>query len=1092
MTNKTAMYMPNRSTGVVTVTGTAPNKIYTISGGLTGFIYDSNNGIPRIGDLVSSSVSGTVPADTRVATASVSSVIGANQSIAVTLDKDTTLVDGNNISISENPDYDVNWAGDSRWLEDKFIRFSYRFKYEDNEYSVFAPFSQPMFIPKQYAQFGGGSESTSEDMTNAYKSTIVSWFENNVNNIGLKIPMNEATSALMISDLLVTDIDILYKESDALAVKVLETVNLTGKTFTSISYKDAAHGENTKYYLDYNYNSSTPYKTLPSNQVTRVSDKVPIKALAQEVIGNRIVYGNYLDRHSSPSKIAFSASAQNKSTTYDNHTQYPTQQLKKNRTYQVGFVLSDRYGRQSDVILSSFDTVPGTAGSTVFHSYNNLDEQTTAPVIDWLGDALSIQLNEAIGVNPPPSSGQPGVYSIDNPLGWYSYKIVVKQQEQEYYNVYLPGFINGYPVITDNERNKSIFTTLIGDNINKIPRDLSEVGPSDREYNSSEVLYIRVNNPDIGNKPVSGQVQHDYAWNQQYYPNNVSQDVLSISTVREMEIASIPFVALALEGEYGSNKKASEYFYDAGGSVVNTETTTIPTGSIPWGKVGPDPAFYNADSNPLVVRIDSSSNANNFPGARVTSYSINPVSPDPPEPAQTRLSMVPVLSVAETKPDYSLLDIFWETSLSGNLTDLNALISAQYGGLVGTNFAPTSFPESTPSGDQLGVDFNFKNGGGVLVAANAITINPNTTVITNQFGATVPVGTFVVAVNGTASGFEVRTGSAEKFFYSTASLNRDIYTISFETSYNDGTTNYPADPITLSPLTLTNVAPVGINCSVPSGISSGTTIIKTFTVTSNGSIDTSGTPPNNTLEMVWSIDGIPTAGGVPISGLFEISSTGVLSVVSGQSLVNNTEYELDIKVIDVNGNSDGLASYCNNFIFTAGIQHVPVAICEGRQGGIRAICGETSEWLFTADATSTSSADVIYNVKAAYNTATTGKLTQGVMTMSPTLTTTCISEDSTINYTVEYRLNYSSSWTAASCDVGSPGQTAGGAIAGNAPLIGSYGLPGTKEFHFSIPGEYRVWTDLMQGEACTISCGTSEFYVDFGDKTYPAVCTGPL
>ena len=35
---------------------------------------------------------------------------------------------------------------------------------------------------------------------------------------------------------------------------------------------------------------------------------------------------------------------------------------------------------------------------------------------------------------------------IANPLGWYSYKIVVKQQEQEYYNVYLPGFINGLPI----------------------------------------------------------------------------------------------------------------------------------------------------------------------------------------------------------------------------------------------------------------------------------------------------------------------------------------------------------------------------------------------------------------------------------------------------------------------------------------------------------------------------------------------------------------------------------------------------------------------------------------------------------------------
>ena len=73
-----------------------------------------------------------------------------------------------------------------------------------------------------------------------------------------------------------------------------------------------------------------------------------------------------------------------------------------------------------------------------------------------------------------------------NPLGWFSYKVVVKQQEQEYYNVYLPGFVNGYPVIGGaSERNKSFFTTALGDNVNKIPRDLSEVGPTDKDYTSS-------------------------------------------------------------------------------------------------------------------------------------------------------------------------------------------------------------------------------------------------------------------------------------------------------------------------------------------------------------------------------------------------------------------------------------------------------------------------------------------------------------------------------------------------------------------------------------------------------------------------------
>ena len=62
---------------------------------------------------------------------------------------------------------------------------------------------------------------------------------------------------------------------------------------------------------------------------------------------------------------------------------------------------------------------------------------------------------------PNPATGWPGLYRGFLPmmeyqvlktltvftirLGWYSYKIVVKQTEQEYYNVYLPGIMAAYP-----------------------------------------------------------------------------------------------------------------------------------------------------------------------------------------------------------------------------------------------------------------------------------------------------------------------------------------------------------------------------------------------------------------------------------------------------------------------------------------------------------------------------------------------------------------------------------------------------------------------------------------------------------------------
>ena len=62
----------------------------------------------------------------------------------------------------------------------------------------------------------------------------------------------------------------------------------------------------------------------------------------------------------------------------NSYLSYPTHTLKQNRNYQIGFVLADRYGRQSDVILSPLDTnqyEPSNAGanhydgSTVFNPY---------------------------------------------------------------------------------------------------------------------------------------------------------------------------------------------------------------------------------------------------------------------------------------------------------------------------------------------------------------------------------------------------------------------------------------------------------------------------------------------------------------------------------------------------------------------------------------------------------------------------------------------------------------------------------------------------------------------------------------------------
>ena len=85
--------------------------------------------------------------------------------------------------------------------------------------------------------------------------------------------------------------------------------------------------------------------------------------------------------------------------------------------------------------------------------------------------------------------------------------------------------------------------------------------------------------------------------------------------------------------------------------------------------------------------------------------------------------MVPFLSVAETEPVESLLDIFFETSLSGNLAELNALVDSEYGGLTSSNFAAADFFESATKPTIVGTPFQFLDGAGTAINASLVNID---------------------------------------------------------------------------------------------------------------------------------------------------------------------------------------------------------------------------------------------------------------------------------------------------------------------------------------------------------------------------------
>ena len=534
-----------------------------------------------------------------------------------------------------NPYYNANYQGDPDYLEDKFARFSYRFKFDDGEYSVFAPFTQECFIPKQDGYFLYTNDDDN-DMSAAYRSTVVDFMENKVNQIDLLIdlpkvgdPNYVTTLENVTSHFKIVEIDILYKESDGLAVAVVDTITPA----QILAQFDSANPSNT---YKYTYSGTKPFRTLPEDQLIRVYDKVPVKALGQEIISNRIVYSNFQTKHTPPvveynvgsgAKKSFdiTTNPNNQTSWTTSIVEYPNSTLKQNRNYQAGFVFSDRFSRNTSTVLSnsSDSTVSGPSAtqlSTVYSEYN----PSGVDIGQWPGDSLFIDVKEKIETTPINLNLYPGVYNGDpsdanyNPLGFYTWKVVVKQQEQDYYNVYLPGAITSYPIAKDLEVGVTSHITLLNDNINKIPRDLSEVGPDQKQFRSSVRLFGRVENTlGVATGTVPGISTNFGVVNKQYFPSRFADTVSTVSNMFDM-------------------------FNIDSGANYNTDY---------------DKAFYEAASNPLIGRVS-------------TSDRFGQIDPNP------NTYSIQNLAVYETEPVESRLDIYWETSSSGTISDLNDQIDA--------------------------------------------------------------------------------------------------------------------------------------------------------------------------------------------------------------------------------------------------------------------------------------------------------------------------------------------------------------------------------------------------------------------------------
>ena len=283
-------------------------------------------------------------------------------------------------------------------FELKFPRFAYRYKYIDGEYSAFSPFSEVAFNASTYSH--DSVKGYNFGMKNYLKSVKISEFV----PIELTYVSNSKTvyASRKISDDVI-GVDLLYKESNSPSVYIVDSITRNVDSEWLASGGTLGNGV-------YELTSDTISKLLPSNQLLRSFDSVPKKALSQEIIGNRLMYGNYtqnmdmdINGYENLYSVDLDFSYKNRSAVIDD---VGVPSLKTLRSYQLGVVYEDKYGRQTPVLTNKNATI-----------------------------------NLPISQSATPTQFEAGIQSL-HPLEAETFKFFIKETSTEYYNLALNRWYN--------------------------------------------------------------------------------------------------------------------------------------------------------------------------------------------------------------------------------------------------------------------------------------------------------------------------------------------------------------------------------------------------------------------------------------------------------------------------------------------------------------------------------------------------------------------------------------------------------------------------------------------------------------------------
>lgn len=434
-------------------------------------------------------------------------------------------------------------------LEEKFLYFSYRYKYIDNEFSSMSPFSSVAFNAK-----------------------MLSFDPTTGDNVGMLNENNIVTIGFETGNQFVKEIQILARDTRSLNVVIIENLNKSELNIPDNSSETFV------------FRNNKIYATLTSDQVTRMFDNVPLKALAQDIVGNRLIYGNYT-QFRDVSDLKYEVDYINLSLTNIATITSPKRTFRSDRDYEVGIVYSDEYGRLTTVLTSNSGNIANDSSNSVF----------IPPTKSSFANSLITTIKSL-----PPS--------------WATnYRLYIKQSKKDYYNLFPISFqVKGeyrYIQISESDRDKvSVGEYIIFKTANAVPThtnkkfkvlEIELKAVNDLNTNSPAGLYLKI-------KPDAVSASSFLASPLLITTTSPSFTTNNSATGNQIGYPQIPYCFPA----YTSNVHCDTVFYRGGSNVYTSSGNSAPSVTLTKStatvktkndvrlkvKIVPDPLFPNSSS----------------------------------------------------------------------------------------------------------------------------------------------------------------------------------------------------------------------------------------------------------------------------------------------------------------------------------------------------------------------------------------------------------------------------------------------------------------------------------------------------------------